>query len=896
MKISNWHYFEPVFEYRAILDAHESAWEGHVYFAYDLVANLKPKSIVELGTHYGTSFFSFCQAVKDKHVNANLWAVDSWKGDPHASFYGEDVYDVVNEVKNKYYSDINVHLLRMNFDEAIDSFADHSIDLLHIDGYHTYEAVKHDFDSWINKTSENGIIIFHDTSERINDFGVYKLWEEIKISYKTIEFYHYHGLGVLLKKTENFNTISSFQEIWQKYYPLKSEISAVMNNLEIVQKENIVKNSRIEKLNYENDLLNRFVQQSKLEIESIKTDHLKLDHLRELNILQLNETIKVKETEALDLMHSMEQKQNELSAIQAQMNLIYRSWSWKLTKPISWLGEGFKRLNFKKWEIRNTQNEIVLITYKFALNITRLINYIAPAQSEHLLKIFKSVNLIRKSELFDNAYYFQSYPEVKKHRIDPILHYLVYGAVEGRNPSVKFNTNLYTENNPDIKYLGINPLIHHILTRNKMGERVSNSSISGGTVTFTDICRSLSDSEINSLVIEVSEKIEFKTFVLAISHTNYLTCVGGVEIFMQDERMALVEKGVSYLQISPVKKQRILAGQIEKFSLSFIVDSHDFGFFYADDLIRLFSLLSTGYAITCQSIVLHHLMSWNLDAVKRIISILNPVKNIFWIHDFYTVCPQINLLRNDKVFCNAPEIESNSCLICHYGSIRRNNLPIIKDFFDSIKLTVLAPSQVALDLWAKQFPDKLADAHVIPHVDLVPNKSTPKKRISDKTMNVAFVGIPANHKGWKTWRKLVERYDKSKKYNFFHLGNEGGKFQEQFIKVNVSLKNRDEMINALWSNNIDLLFHWAIWPETFSYTLYEGIASNCFILTFKNSGNVAKYVYETGSGLVFEDEHQLFQFMDDSPRVRKEVEGYLLRNPVPFKIERNNLISIKHYS
>ena len=111
------------------------------------------------------------------------------EGDPHAAFYGEDIYELVDDIINKCYSGLQTHLLRMNFDEAIvDRFEDNSIDLLHIDGYHTYEAVKHDFEAWIGKMSENGIILFHDTTEMKDDFGVFRLWDELKENSKLLGF------------------------------------------------------------------------------------------------------------------------------------------------------------------------------------------------------------------------------------------------------------------------------------------------------------------------------------------------------------------------------------------------------------------------------------------------------------------------------------------------------------------------------------------------------------------------------------------------------------------------------------------------------------------------------------------------------------------------------------
>jgi len=991
---TNWHYFEPRFEFLPDLITHESAWEGHKFFAYDLVANLKPGFIVELGTHYGTSFFSFCQAVKDKNINSTLYAVDSWKGDPHASFYGNEVYDTVTSIVNRYYSNLQVHLLKMNFDDAIEQFEDGSIDLLHIDGYHTYEAVKHDFDLWVNKTSENGIIIFHDTAEKIGDFGVYKLWDEIKRRYNTLEFFHYHGLGIVIKRSDLFDNIFSLQEVWQKYYPLLMDMNTLKNNVEHLNNENSIKSSFLEQNRHEITLLNQTVQLNSLEnsklnqsigqyaseqnilkqtinenineigllnnqihekdnsisifnqtiaekdhevfslnsfikekdreisslntfieekdheisslssllaekeneINFLKDSHATSNQLKDQEISQLSDINRIRDTEILVLSQNHEQEHRESATRQTLINSIYSSWSWKLTQPLRWGGDRFNKLNFSNLEIRNIENEITLISYKIALLVTRLTNHFAPALSDNILSIFKSVNLIRKSNLFDQEYYFRTYPEVKNQKIDPILHYLVYGAKEGRNPSLKFITNLYSDNYPDIKYLGINPLIHFILTGDHVNEGFAESEIPADSSNTADISHTLTDSEISTIASRISESIHYNLFILSISHTDYLTNVGGVEVFMQDERTTLAENGVSYLQLSPVKKQRLLADAIDVFYLSFNVDSTNFGTFSANDLIRLFSKLQADKKLTCNSIVLHHLMSWNLDVIKLIITLLTPKKVIFWIHDFYTVCPQINLLRNDKVFCNAPESDSNSCMICHYGSMRKNNLPKIKAFFDSITFTVMAPSQVALNLWGKEFHLNLADSHIVPHVNLIPINSVSRNNTSDNILNVAFVGIPASHKGWKTWRKLVDRNIKSSNYRFFHFGNDGGKFPEKFIKVNVTQNTRDDMINALRSNSIDLLFHWAICPETFSYTLYEGIAANCFILTFKNSGNVAKYVLDTGSGVVFDEEQQLFHFMDDVLSVRKELKGYLQRNSGPFQLERNNVVSIRYYS
>jgi len=173
----------------------DSAWVEHAPFGFWVVDALRPRTIVELGVHGGFSYSVFCQAVQRLHLGARCFAIDTWRGDEHAGYYGDEVYAAVSSRNRRY--DAFSRLMRSDFSDACGEFADGSIDLLHIDGCHSYAAVRRDFDTWLPKMSKRGVILFHDTAEYANGFGVHRLWEELRLRYPSFEFRHGHGLGVL---------------------------------------------------------------------------------------------------------------------------------------------------------------------------------------------------------------------------------------------------------------------------------------------------------------------------------------------------------------------------------------------------------------------------------------------------------------------------------------------------------------------------------------------------------------------------------------------------------------------------------------------------------------------------------------------------------------------------
>jgi hypothetical protein len=171
-------------------------WAGHTPFAMWLVGVLSPRLFVELGAYSGISYLAFCQNIRARDLPTRCVAVDTWQGDEHAGFYGDTIYEELKSNHDVLYGHFS-SLLRKRFEDAVDDFADLSIDLLHIDGLHTYEAVRHDFETWLPKLSPRAVVLFHDTAVRDSDFGVFRFWDEVTQHYPGFSFDHSHGLGVL---------------------------------------------------------------------------------------------------------------------------------------------------------------------------------------------------------------------------------------------------------------------------------------------------------------------------------------------------------------------------------------------------------------------------------------------------------------------------------------------------------------------------------------------------------------------------------------------------------------------------------------------------------------------------------------------------------------------------
>ncbi|MDH3997371.1 MAG: glycosyltransferase, partial [Desulfuromonadales bacterium] len=261
-------------------------------------------------------------------------------GDEHAGNYGEEIYADVSSHNDEYYAAFST-LIRSTFADAVNSFDDGSIDLLHIDGLHSYEAVKEDFTTWRSKLSDSAIVLFHDSAVRDQeDFGVWKFWEEISADYPSLHFEHSNGLGVLfVGKNQPPELAVLIDADGQGADRIKELFSHLGRRIEL--------------------------ETDSLELQQNVSDYLKIVAQRDDSISQLLDQLSVKEQELqanittrLEVQQVAQQQQQALAQLSAERDnalqqcehlacereIMLNSRSWRVTSPLRGFGEAVRNL------------------------------------------------------------------------------------------------------------------------------------------------------------------------------------------------------------------------------------------------------------------------------------------------------------------------------------------------------------------------------------------------------------------------------------------------------------------------------------------------------------------------------------------------------------------------
>jgi hypothetical protein len=372
--------------------------------------------------------------------------------------------------------------------------------------------------------------------------------------------------------------------------------------------------------------------------------------------------------------------------------------------------------------------------------------------------------------------------------------------------------------------------------------------------------------------------LEYSRYVLTISHSDFLSGVGGVEKLIGEELFLLHGRGVSQIQVCPYRWWESPDGnEWQKWHVVVNVDGVSLGEMSIFQLSAALRYLTTEHAANAVAVHVHHLLLWSLPAARQLIESVGKPLTRFFFHDFHCVCPQYNLLYNKERYCAGPANNFSLCPTCSSGSQRLAEKDSMKEIIDTLADELVVHSVFTKTVIGQAYPEYAERIRVIPYFadkwgPRNPDARADKISAAGYRPRIAFMGHPAAHKGWRTMLTLAADTGVREKFFLYHLGVNPQQIPHvRHVPVSFQEHGKEAMTDALVRENIDMALIWSIGPETYGIVAYEALAANCFILTHCDSGNVADLVRKTGKGVVFNDEAELLAFLHDPAGVKRAV-------------------------
>ena len=474
----------------------ESAWYGHVPFAHWLVSVCQPRLLIELGTHNGASYAAFCEAMAQFAGSGRAFAIDTWAGDDHAGHYGDEVYWDLKRFHDEHYAGFS-ELLRCTFDAALPYFGDGTVDLLHIDGLHTYEAVRADWDAWRPKLSEYAVVLFHDTNVRERGFGVWRLWDDLRGAYPHFEFLHGHGLGVLaygdaapeavqalcamrdaravgavrqrfallgerwMEANERRGNVAAQQAAEAALAGATGEIAAAAaerERLEASERQLMAAlanaDAALGMARAERDTLALSQERLTAALEKADASAKELrerldDQEAETELLRTQRAASgPSAAELAQFQQQLAAREYDLAALRAHHHAVVSSPAWRATALARQFGQRFPHV---------TRQATKAARLGAATMTGRL-----PSQLRLRRQVREDAATLAASPLFDPARYLARYPEVAQSGSDPLWHYIWVGAASGYDPHPLFDSRWYGSQHPEVAARQFNPLAHYL--------------------------------------------------------------------------------------------------------------------------------------------------------------------------------------------------------------------------------------------------------------------------------------------------------------------------------------------------------------------------------------------------------------------------------------------------
>ena len=469
-------------------------------------------------------------------------------------------------------------------------------------------------------------------------------------------------------------------------------------------------------------------------------------------------------------------------------------------------------------------------------------------------------------EEFNPKYYRYKYPDTKN-VYDALAHFCEVGWKERKNPNFHFDTDYYLTVNQDVAAANVNPFVHFLSQKNE--GRLPKAAVN----VRKQLLRSLrSVNYISSEYDDITPKVIFKSkdllfnklasiknkLCLSISNDDYISPVGETQQFIKNESELLLEAGFTYLNMNPTKKNnKLVQGDIENTLINCSFNNIFFGTFVAKEIVEIFKKIKSTNPDIFHFGVIHSVMGWN---IKSLISIFEVKfkKNYFFVHDYYSICHERRLLRNNIETCDGPALSSAVCSICINKTNRDIHLMQFEILFEALKPVLIFPSKTAEKIFKNAEQNynldyKQVSPLKIIKIDKDADNQVPMKEVKSK-IKLAFIGNSTSQQGFYHFSELVHECLLLDEFEFLHFGEKDEALARVTFIETTGETAASNIAELLIKYEVDIVFLPSIWRETFNYIAYDVLNAGSAIITLENSGDIAELVHTYSVGAVVRDE------------------------------------------
>jgi glycosyltransferase involved in cell wall biosynthesis len=442
--------------------------------------------------------------------------------------------------------------------------------------------------------------------------------------------------------------------------------------------------------------------------------------------------------------------------------------------------------------------------------------------------------------LVDDTWYAGRYPDVRATGLDPLQHYIQHGAAEGRDPNPFFDGEWYLQQYPDVGPTGIPPLLHYV-TVGAAQLRNPHPRFDAGFYV-----RSHPEAARNPLLAHLTaglqrgwpteESVDFAAHLpsdgrartqfsdtIARFRASGLPCI----LMVSHPLGGGIRRHVAALVARLARQANVLMLQAPEWGVSLSVPASPDHDVLTVATARIAELADFLRALPVVRVHVHH--TAGLDSCLR--ELLHHLRVPFdvTLHDYYAICPQVNLLpERDGATCGEPGPDACNACIANRPSHGARDITSWRLrhawlFLEADR--VLCPSKDAAARLQRYAPS--AKVVIAPHEpDAWPSPKIPNLGRRGEGLRVALIGTLAPHKGLRAAVEVVRAAAPSKVTLHLIGAPEDALPPDVARRIQITGAYADENLPDMIARaRPHVAWFPSTWPETYSYTLSAALAA-----------------------------------------------------------------------